>query len=176
MKFLFPVALTLLTVACSAPPKPGTEAHQRQLAEEARENFLALQARERQSNRPIASTEAPARTKKPPLKPFQLNQPFAFTNPFARAQPAPTVYRGRGATPAPSARPPKPTANADRLTRAERNRRAADTVYYYDVRRRPEPPSPRYRAYKIQYARELAKRPEDLTSEEREWVRRHYRD
>jgi hypothetical protein len=55
-------------------------------------------------------------------------------------------------------------------------RKKDDTLYYWQVP--PQQPSqktnPRYRAAEIGYARELAKRPEDLTPDERVWAHEHY--
>jgi hypothetical protein len=185
MKLFLPLLLPLVLVACVAP-KPGTTAHQELLAEQARENFLALKAQERKSAPRLVTTEAPTvATPMPPkarLKPFAVNQPFAFVNPFAKAKPTPIIKRNPPAkpvvltTPTPAPKPPKPVASNQVFIRSEKPRSTDGTVYLYDMPNGPEPTSPRYRAYKLQYAHELAKRPQDLTPEEREWVRRHYRD
>jgi hypothetical protein len=154
MKFLLALALAFLTAACAAP-QPGTASHQRQLAEEARENFYLLKAQQGRPSRPIASIEAPA-PKRARRQPSIVKQPTPARTRFAPARPAPRALRY--------------VASAPRTVR-----QVDDTIYYYDVPHGPEPTSARYRAAKVQYARELSKRPQDLTSEEREWVRSHYR-
>ena len=130
MKSLLPLALAFLLAAC-ATPEDKDAAHQRQLEKEARENFMALKAREG-GPRPVRLAQ---------------NEPLT---------PAKTYHHSS--------------------YRAEPARRADDTIYYWDMPRRNETPSALYLAYLQQSARELAKRPEDLAPEEREWVRRHYRD
>jgi len=159
MKFLFPVALGLCVAACSSlkpEPKPGTAAHQQWLHEQAREHFLALKAHERKS-RPVA-------------QPTPEPESVAF-RPFFKRKPQPTP------TPSPRladfrARKPQPTA--ERYAAAPK-RKADDTLYIWDKPRDPEPTAQRFTAGEIRYARELAKPPENLTSEERLWARRRYR-
>jgi hypothetical protein len=224
MKLIFPLSLGLLLVACAPPkpPQPGTDAHQRLLAEEARKNFYVLQAQHRKTHpQPrIASTEAPTQVR---LKPF-ASEPapekrsawgslFGSSKPQSEprqtngtiyTKPAPTTKRQKPVTaakptPAPkrvasvktqpkptpkparfaakvAPKPRKPTESINPFGRYERNRRSDETIYYSDIPRGREPNSSRYQAYKAKYARSLAKRPEDLTPEEREWVLRHYRD
>jgi hypothetical protein len=149
MKLLFPISLALLLIAC-APPKPGTADHQRLLWEQAHANFLALKAQERKNAPP-----APA--------------PIARTGeqrslwPFHSAEPRPPVVAR--VVPTPRAKPfwktpPKPQPN--------------DTLYYWDTPRRDAATDARYSAAERRYARELAKSPENLTSEERLWARTHY--
>ena len=179
LKLILPTALASIVAACAVvPPKPGTDAYQKMLEDQARENFYAMKAREHPS-RPapvVAQTEPPPKVH---LKPFN---PFAATSAAPAPAPAPTpkpVAPSKSvaaAKPAPTPKPSKPLATTNPFARSEKPRPGDGTVYLYDMPHGPEPNSPRYRAYKIQYAHELAKRPEDLTLEEREWVRRHYRD
>jgi hypothetical protein len=180
MKFLFPIACGLLLAACSSimpEPKPGTAAHQQWLHEQARKNFYAMKEAERKAHPQFVRTAEPVVVETPRLKPFTAPPSFAFTNPFA-TKPAPAVKRHAPPKPATTFQPTpaKPIAKTKPLPPFERTRKTDDTLYYYDMPHGPEPNSARYRAYKLQYARELAKSPQDLTSEEREWVRRHYRD
>jgi hypothetical protein len=48
------------------------------------------------------------------------------------------------------------------------------TVYYWQVPPPTRRATPRQQAAEARYARELAKRPEDLTPEERLWAHEHY--
>ena len=266
LKLILPTALASMLAACAVvPPKPGTDAYQKMLEDQARENFYALKAREHPSRpapvvaqtepppkvhlkpfnpfstatataapaptpKPVAlskpaPTPAPAPTPKrvalskpipaatpaPPVKPgvamkppapkpvaaatprpstkpiavakpVPTPKPVPPTKPVAAAKPAPTpkpvppAKPVAAARPAPTPKPSKPVAFSNPFARTEKARPSDETVYLYDMPHGPEPNSPRYRAYKIQYAHQLAKRPEDLTPQEREWVRRHYRD
>lgn len=183
MKFLPPLVFALLTTACVAPaPQPGTAAHQRQLADEARENFYALKELERKS-RPgavVARKEAPKpafseKSRKPAPKVAAARS----TKPAKTLAKAPApAKRAASVKPLASGQPAKSRglfkpADSNRLAK---NRRNDDTVYYYDLPRTSEPKSARYRAYKRQYAEALGKSPEALTPKEREWVRMHYRN
>ena len=62
---------------------------------------------------------------------------------------------------------------------AEARRRAAEdaqqrTDDVVDARRRAAEDAARYRAYEQEYARQLGKKPSQLTPEERAWVRDHF--
>lgn len=214
LKLILPTALASMVAACAVvPPKPGTDAYQKMLEDQARENFYALKAREHPS-RPapvVAQTAPPPKVHLKPFHPFATTtaapapapaptpRPVALSKPIPAATPAPPVKPAVAikppgpkpvaaatpppprkpiavAKPAPTPKPFKPLAITNPFARTEKPRPNDETVYLYDMPHGPEPNSPRYRAYKIQYAHELAKRPEDLTPEEREWVRRHYRD
>jgi hypothetical protein len=154
MKQLFPFSLAVILAACAAPaPQPGTESHQRQLEKEARENFYAMQAENRRKNPRLQARAEAARVE------------------AARAEESPERTPRTA-----KAIPRKSHDDLDPFARYRPSRNSDDTIYLYDMPNGPEPRSERYRTYKIQYARSLAKRPEDLTPEEREWVRRHYRD
>ncbi len=148
MKNLLFGSCALLLASCATPPpEPGTVDHQQQLADEARRNFLAMKELERQTNPAIAARQA-----------------------------------ARGSAPAQERLTPvapiSQDANNQRFRRTEwrSTTQYNEETVYYTAPTGPEPTSARYLAYKQRYAQELAKRPEDLTSEEREWVRRHYRD
>lgn len=69
VKFLLPLALALILAACSTP-EDKEAAHQRQLHEEARANFMAMKARERKSGAPMA-----ARTGVPAAAPLPSSRP-----------------------------------------------------------------------------------------------------
>ncbi len=159
MKLLLPLAFALFLTAC-VTPEDKNAAHQRQLEKEARENFMALKAQEHRTAPPAAPPQV-ART--------ESTNPAIHPQPFLPARTATTK-------PTKSTKPAKPTISFHSLFRVEPARRSDDTVYYWNVPRRTETPSAAYRAYERQYAHELAKRPEDLAPEEREWVRRHYQD
>ena len=142
MKFLLPLALAFLTAACATPkPQQGTAAHQRMLEEEARQNFMALKAREHKHAAPAASTRRIARNEAPrPIGAFRrIDDLWRDGISWLREEP----------------------------------RRIDETIYYHDVRPRPRPKATLSRAYE-KYARELGKKPEDLTPKEREWARGHY--
>lgn len=169
MKQLFPVSLAILLAACATvtpAPQPGTDAHQRKLEKEARENFYAMQAENRRNN-PHLRARAEARARAEEVARAEERSNRTSFNPFASTQ-----------------RTPKPAKAISRrsnddvnpFARYEKRRNYDDTIYLYDMPNGPEPKSERYRAYKIKYAHSLAKSPDDLTPEEREWVRRHYRD
>jgi hypothetical protein len=135
MKLLPSIALALLLAACATTPEDTVAANQRQLEKEARENFMALKARERQSSAPGSP-----------------------------AAPVSSLFR--------SARS-KPIAP---ISRPETARPRDETIYLWNVPRRAEAKSARYLVYEKKYARALGKKPEDLSPEEREWFRRHYRE
>lgn len=158
MKLLFPVALGLFVAGCSSlkpEPKPGTAAHQQWLHEQAREHFLSLKAQE-QKSRPVAQpTPEPERVA---FRPFYKRKPKAEPTPSRRL----ADFR---------ARKPQPTP---RLAET-RPRQPDDTLYIWNTPRQQEPSAQRFTPGEIRYARELAKSPENLTSEERLWARRRYR-
>lgn len=55
---------------------------------------------------------------------------------------------------------------------AEEARQRAEEVA--DARRRAAEDAARYRAYEVEYARQLGKKPSQLTPAERAWVREHF--
>lgn len=169
MKLLFPVALGLFAVGCSSlkpEPKPGTAAHQQWLHEQAREHFLALKAEE-QKSRPVAQRQEPREVQPTPKPKFIAFRPFFKRDPKPTATPSPRLAEFR-------ARKPQPTPSP-RLAES-RQRQPDDTVYIWDApRQREEANTQRFTKGEIRYARELAKSPENLTSEERLWARRRYR-
>ena len=147
--------------------------------------------------KPFQPAPAPrlARQMAPKPTPEREPQPFAYINLFGRkmstGKPKPKLLVSEKPV-APRKVPAKPAAKKELVTRVERVAQPAretpppggyvhtqkddGTQYFYDVPRGPEPNTPRYFAYKARVARELNKRPEDLTTSERDWVRRHYRD
>jgi hypothetical protein len=159
MKHFPALALAFLLSACAVTPEDRQEAHQRQLAKEARENFLVLKAQEH-PGRAVVLHDEPAPPQPAPLLPF-----------LAKRQPAPaSSTRTKGTThvasmPSPYRAPapqPKPRRAVD------------DTVYYWQVQSVRQHVTPRQHAAEVRYARELAKRPEALSAEERLWAHEHY--
>lgn len=154
MKLLLPVALSLLTIACAAP-KPGTAAHQRQLADEAREHFLALKEEERKSRPapPIARTEAPAKVRlkhfEPAPKPSILDTLFApptdAVQPVARTKPAAKVKPIAQAKPTPKpffwGGKPRPRPSDDTVTQLVTKPvpKAASKPFIWGGKPRPRP-------------------------------------
>ncbi len=124
-----------------------------------------IQARPAATPKPIAAVKSPAPAK-----------PVAAAKPLPPAKPIAPQKRTASVEPPPKTKPSKPLASLNLFAAREKARPTGETVFYHDVPHNPEPASARYRAYKAHYARSLAKHPEDLTPEEREWVRRHYRD
>ena len=168
MKFLFPVALGLFVAACSSlkpEPKPGTAAHQQWLHRQAREHFLSLKAQE-QKSRPVAQREEPREIQPPPRPKLISFRPFLKRNPKPTPTSSPRLaeFHARKTQPRPSPRLAE--------TRA---RKPDDTVYIWDAPRQRGEANTRFTKGETRYARELAKAPEKLTSEERLWARRRYR-
>ena len=144
MKFLVPLTLVVVLTACSTPENKEAS-HQRQLEKEARKNFYAMRAQ-------LGPAPAPTPTPAP-----EKGRLFAFVDTRPAAKSAPTnQMRPR------SSWKPKPAARGD------------GTLYYWDVRPSSEAPARKFSNAEIRYARELAKSPENLTTEERLWAREHY--
>lgn len=170
MKFLFPVALGLFVAACSSlkpEPKPGTAAHQQWLHEQAREHFLSLKAQE-QKSRPVVQRQEPREVQPTPKPRFIAFRPFFKRNPKPTPTPSPRLAEHR-------ARKPQPTPKSSPRLAETRQRQPDDTVYIWNTPHQQEPSTQRFTKGEIRYARELAKAPENLTSEERLWARRRYR-
>lgn len=129
MKFsVLPAFALALVLAACATPEEKEAAHQRQLAEEARLNFLALKAREHPSAapaekvplkpfvtaapvKPVAAVKAAPAPKpivqaKPavPIKPFIATKPTPAPKPVVLAKPIAPVKSVAAAKPAPKAR------------------------------------------------------------------------
>ena len=181
MKFFVPSAsaIVLLLAACSTPEEKESR-HQRQLAEEARLNFLALKAREHHLPSQVATTKAPARNK--PLKPSITAAPvksIAVVKPAPKPTPKPKpVVVAKPVTPVkPVAvvKPAKPvaTAKSQTIARTEKPRGPSDTVYIWDVAHQPGANSAQYSAAEVRYARKIGKKPSQLTPAERQWAREH---
>ena len=161
MKYLPPLALAIVLTSCAITPEDKQEAHQRKLAKEARENFLAMKAQEH-PGREVMLNDEPRPTPKPGL--------FASSAP--QSAPAP---QSRSARPTPVTRPvfasnPEPWYAHPTRSLASRD----DTVYYWQVESAHSRTTPRERTAEVKYAQKLAKRPEDLSPEERLWAHEHY--
>ncbi|HEY3901155.1 MAG TPA: hypothetical protein VGM54_21270 [Chthoniobacter sp.] len=146
MKFLVPLTVVVLLTACSTP-EDKEAAHQRQLEKEAKENFYAMRAR-------LGTHPVPPPTPTPAPQGRGL---FAF----ADTHPAPKSVPVNQEQPRAAAKP-KPVPRGD------------GTVYYWDTRPSTEGRTRNFSGAEIRYARELAKRPENLTPEERLWAKEHY--
>ncbi|HSI12281.1 MAG TPA: hypothetical protein VK961_09570 [Chthoniobacter sp.] len=161
MKYLPPLALALVLTSCAITPEDKQDAHQRKLQKEARENFIAMKAQEHPGRDVVLNDEARP-TPKPGL--------FASSAP----QPAP-ASRSHSAQPTPVTRPvfasnPEPWYAHPTHSLASRD----DTVYYWQVESARSRTTPRERAAEAKYAQKLAKRPENLSPEERLWAHEHY--
>lgn len=150
MKYLLPIALAIFVSACSTPepPKTGTAAHQQQLYEEARANFMAMKAQERKNTAAKVASRRDNRTES-----VRRTEP-SWTNDIVRR--IETFWR------------------TETSRRTQPRHRRDDTLYYHEPAQGRRSPSAHYRAAEARYAHELAKNPEDLRPEEREWAHRHY--
>lgn len=159
MKQFPQLALAILVTGCAFTPEDREAAHQRQLAKEARENFIALKAQEHPGQAVVLHDEATPMPQ--PRKLSAFGGPTATTPaPRGRASVAPTSQFVPTAYQAPTSQP--------------RHSRQDDTVYYWQVQASHQRTTPRQQAAEAKYARELAKRPEDLTPEERTWAHEHF--
>jgi hypothetical protein len=149
MKYLPPLACALLVAGCAITPEQQEAAHQSKLEKEARENFLALKAKEHPDRPPTLNDVpgAPARSQRESV---------------ASAPPAKSKVASNAPPTSWFAPKPRPSQHYD------------DTVYYWQVPGPRSPGSIRFQAAEARYARELAKRPEDLTPEERLYAHEHY--
>jgi hypothetical protein len=145
MKYFPPLALCILLIGCAVTPEDKEAAHQRQLEKEARENFIAMKAQQHPGRPVVLYDEAPA-TQQPKMVSSIVKHPSAI---------APAAYN-----------PPTPKSRGRRY--------ADDTTYYWQVESVRQRTSPRQQAAELKYARALAKRPENLTPEERTWAHEHY--
>lgn len=165
MKYLTPLALAVVLTSCAIPPEDKQEAHQRKLEKEARENFIAMKAQEH-PGREVMLNDEPRPTPKPGL----------FASGGQPPAPAPrTAQRSRSAQPTPVTRPvfasnPEPWYAHPTRSLASRD----DTVYYWQVESARSRTTPQEKAAEAKYAHKLAKRPEDLSPEERLWAHEHY--
>jgi len=200
MKYFPPLALAVLLTACATTPEDKQAARVHQLEKEARENFIAMKAQEHPGRpvvlhdeaatpapkispffgtRPPAATPAPfpkprakatmAAAPTPPPKPLAVAKMTAPPKPAPKATPIPLTRRAPVAQPAPK---PKPAPKAAPKPKAPKNN--GDTIYFWQVNAPSHPNSTRYQRAEAIYARKLAKRPEDLTPEERVWAHEHY--
>ncbi|EDY19271.1 hypothetical protein CfE428DRAFT_3448 [Chthoniobacter flavus Ellin428] len=146
MKQFCPLALAILFAGCAITPQDREASHQRQLEKEARANFIALKSQEHPGQAVVLHDEAAATTAATAPRPRASLQPTSHFVPTTYVPPAP----------------------------AHRASRQDDTVYYWQVQATHRRTTPRQQAAEARYARELAKRPEDLTPEERTWADEHY--
>ena len=165
MKYLPPLALAVVLTSCAITPEDKQEAHQRKLQKEARENFIAMKAQEHPGREVVLHDEARP-TPKPGL--------FASGAPQA-APASQTAHRSHSAQPTPVTRPvfasnPEPWYAHPTRSLASRD----DTVYYWQVDAARSRATPREKVAETKYAQKLAKRPEELSPEERLWAHEHY--
>lgn len=154
MKHFSPLALAILLTGCAVTPEGKEAAHQHQLEKEARANFIALKQQEHPGQPVVLNDEAAAaRQRKLAASEAQARHGRASISPTTRFEP--TAY----VAPTPQSRGA---------------RRGDDTIYYWQLQAVQRRTTPRQQAAEAKYARELAKRPEDLTSEERMWAHEHY--
>ena len=167
MKYFPPFALAILLTACAAPtPEDQQAARVRQLEKEARENFIALKAQEHPGRPVVLHDEGPAATPAPHMMPFLGSQQPAT---------APVSAPRAKATGAAAAMPPsKARMAASAKPRQKAKGKNNDTVYYWQTQGSAKPASAREQRAEAIYARALAKRPQDLTPEERVWAHEHY--
>jgi len=178
MKKFLPFSIALLLAACAVAPQDKEAAHQRQLWEQARANFLALGGRDRSqpppppAPRPTPAPQVVAYQKPlpPPPKPATpAPQPRIAAKPVAPT-PRPRIAV-KPATPAPKT---KITAKTNPPPKQRVAQNHPDTVYYWQVPAPPKGDPARFQVAEAKYARTLAKRPESLTPEEKEWAHEHY--
>jgi hypothetical protein len=168
MKYFPPLALAILSTACATNPLDPEAMHQHQLEKEARANFIALKQQEHPDRPVVLHDDMPRATPAP-----------RSSSSLAQQQPAPTpqTKAKRQAMAKPRTTPaPQPYVAAQPVQPARRAPRTTDdTVYYWQVAPAARQHSTaREQVAEAKYARSLAKRPEDLTPEERLWAHEHY--
>lgn len=164
MKYLSPLVLSLLLAACAVTPEDQQDAHQRKLAKEARANFIAMKQQEHPGRAVVLNDEARP-TPKPELFAFGAPQPTPSARTRNHAASASASQSGPAFVPTSFYAPPP----------KQRTQGSADgTVYYWQVPPPAHRTTPRQQAAEARYARELAKRPENLTPEEKLWAHEHY--
>ena len=178
MKYFSPFALALLLTACAVTPEDKEAAHQRQLAKEARENFIAMKAQEHPDRPVVLHDEAPsAHPKAKPNARFPQRTAAAAR---ARSRPCPDP---RSCSCSPSNGPCNSRAKA--ILRRPIHTRTSAAAQPAAARRRygfllagaaprAAHDSTRQQAAEAKYARALAKRPEDLSPEERLYAHEHF--
>ncbi len=152
MKHFSQLALAILLTGCAVTPEGKEAAHQRQLEKEARANFIALKQQEHPGQPVVLNDEAAA---------ARQRKLAAEEQAHGRANISPTTRF-------------EPTAYVAPTPQSRGSRRADDTVYYWQTQAMQRRTTPHQQAAEARYARELAKRPEDLTPEERVWAHEHY--
>lgn len=196
MKYFPPFALAILLAACAVTPEQKQAARQRELEKEAQENFLALKVREH-PDRPAVLHDVPAATPKPSLISFNsVPQPAAKApaKPLIASPAAPNPTKPKATTkvtpqqksmakvtskptpkPAPQHTLAAASSKAQPTPKRKAPRNSTETVYYWQLQAAADSSSSlRYQAAEARYARTLAKRPENLTPEERVWAHEHY--
>jgi outer membrane biosynthesis protein TonB len=181
MKFtvLFTFALALFLAGC-ATPEEKEAMHQRQLAEEARLNFIALKASEHQPSQvaPAEPVQLKPFVTTAPVKPTPTPKPIALAKPVAPVKPV-AVAKPKHAPPAKavatakSTPPAKPAPKPQLAVRTEKPPQPGDTVYVWNAGSQPNASSAHYSAAELKYARKLGKKPSQLTAAERQWARDH---
>jgi outer membrane biosynthesis protein TonB len=172
MKFCFPVLTVFALTACVVTPQDKSADHQRELWKQAQANFLAL----KEKQHPHRATATPAPQSPPVAKPTPTPTPKPAPQPTPKSAPKPTPKPAPQPTPKSAPKPtpkpaPKPTPKpAPKPTAPPKNN---DTIYYWQVQS-SRANSPRERAAELRYARQLGKKPENLTPEERVWAHQHY--
>jgi hypothetical protein len=166
MKYLPPFALALLLPACAITPEDKQAARQHELEKQARENFIAMKAQEHPGRPVVLHDDAPPPTPRP--SGFAIfgggQKPAPKPGFHASSQPRPTPEQKVAWTPTlfASNAKPRPSRSTD------------DTVYFWQVESNHQHTTPREQAAEAKYARQLAKRSEDLTPEERMYAHEHY--
>ncbi len=160
MKHFPQLAVAILLTGCALTPQDREAAHQNQLAKQARENFIAMKQQEHPGQAVVLHDEATPAPQPRKLAMFG-GQPATTPAPRGRASTAPTAQF-------------IPTSYQPATPQPRGPRRADDTVYYWQVQAAHQRTTPRQQAAEARYARELAKRPEDLTPDERMWAHEHY--
>jgi hypothetical protein len=162
MKYLLPLALTIVLTSCAITPEDQQAAHQRNLEKEARANFIAMKAQEHPGQQVVLNDEA---------RPAPKQGLFGG----GQAEAVPTSRPVRHPQPTPVVRPVFASSSEPWYAHSTRPRSSRDdTVYYWQVETIRSRTTPREKAAEAQYAKKLAKHPEDLTPEERLWAHEHF--
>lgn len=164
MKYLLPLALTIVLTSCAITPEDQQAAHQRKLEKEARANFIAMKAQEHPGQQVVLNDEAPPAPKRSLFGGSQETAVVPTSRAVRHPQPTPVVR-------------PVFASNSEPWYAAHAARQGPardDTVYYWQVESSHARTTPREKAAEAKYAQKLAKHPQDLTPEERLWAHEHY--
>ncbi len=163
MKYLLPLALTIVLTSCAITPEDKQAAHQRKLEKEARENFIAMKAQEHPGQQVVLHDEAPPAPKRGLFGGGQETAAVPTSRRVQHPQPTPVVRPVFASNSQPwYSHPTRPLSSRD------------DTVYYWQVETIRARTTPREKVAEAKYAQKLAKHPEDLTPEERLWAHEHF--